>query len=87
MLAESEVVHTDPEILAGEPVFVGTRVPLKNLFDYLGAGDSLETFLDAFPDVTREQAVAVLDLRPVIPRILEALTTVQPGEVATITRP
>ncbi|HET8773821.1 MAG TPA: DUF433 domain-containing protein [Thermoanaerobaculia bacterium] len=61
MLAENEVVHTDPEILAGEPVFVGTRVPLKNLFDYLEAGDSLETFLDAFPDVTREQAVAALE--------------------------
>jgi len=52
----------DPEILAGEPVFVGTRVPLKNLFDYLEAGDSLELFLDAFPDVTREQAVAALEL-------------------------
>lgn len=57
-----EVIHTDPEILAGEPVFVGTRVPLKNLFDYLEAGDSLEVFLDEFPDVTREQAVAALEL-------------------------
>lgn len=62
MPAENQVVHTDPEILAGEPVFIGTRVPLKNLFDYLEAGDSLETFLDAFPDVTREQAVAALEL-------------------------
>lgn len=62
MLAENEVVHTDPEILGGEPVFVGTRVPLKNLFDYLEAGDPLETFLDAFPDVTQEQAVAALEL-------------------------
>ncbi|HEV8433215.1 MAG TPA: DUF433 domain-containing protein [Thermoanaerobaculia bacterium] len=62
MKGENEVIHTDPEILAGEPVFVGTRVPLKNLFDYLQAGDSLEMFLDAFPDVTREQAVAALDL-------------------------
>lgn len=59
---QSEVIHTDPEILAGEPVFVGTRVPLKNLFDYLEAGDSLEIFLDEFPDVTREQAVAALEL-------------------------
>ena len=59
---ENEVIHSDPEILAGEPVFVGTRVPLKNLFDYLEAGDSLEMFLDAFPDVTREQAVAALEL-------------------------
>jgi uncharacterized protein (DUF433 family) len=62
MLAPDEVVHTDPEILAGELVFVGTRVPLRNLFDYLEAGDSLETFLDAFPDVTRDQAVAALAL-------------------------
>lgn len=62
MLAQNEVVHSDPEILAGEPVFFGTRVPLRNLFDYLEAGDSLETFLDAFPDVTREQAVAALEL-------------------------
>jgi uncharacterized protein (DUF433 family) len=62
MLAPTEVIHTDPEILAGEPVFAGTRVPLRNLFDYLEAGDSLEIFLDAFPDVTREQAVAALEL-------------------------
>ncbi len=62
MLAPNEVIHTDPEILAGEPVFAGTRVPLRNLFDYLEAGDSLEIFLDAFPDVTREQAVAALEL-------------------------
>jgi uncharacterized protein (DUF433 family) len=59
---ENEVIHNDPEILAGETVFVGTRVPLKNLFDYLEAGDSLEMFLDAFPDVTREQAVSALEL-------------------------
>ena len=56
------VIHSDPEILAGEPVLFGTRVPLKNLFDYLEAGDSLEGFLDAFPDVTKEQAVAALEL-------------------------
>ncbi len=62
MIARSEVVHTDPEILAGEPVFVGTRVPLKNLFDYLEAGDSIEVFLDAFPDVSKDQAVSALEL-------------------------
>lgn len=61
-MSENEIIHTDPEILAGEPVFVGTRVPLRNLFDYLEAGDSLEVFLDEFPDVTREQAVAALEL-------------------------
>jgi uncharacterized protein (DUF433 family) len=62
MFGENEVIHTDPEILAGEPVFAGTRVPLRNLFDYLEAGDSLEIFLDAFPDVTKKQAVAALEL-------------------------
>jgi uncharacterized protein (DUF433 family) len=54
------VVHRDPEILGGTPVFVGTRVPVKILFDYLEAGDSLEVFLAEFPSVTREQAVAAL---------------------------
>jgi uncharacterized protein (DUF433 family) len=62
MPALNHIIHTDPEILAGETVFVGTRVPLRNLFDYLEAGDPLEVFLDAFPDVTREQAVAALEL-------------------------
>lgn len=56
------VVHRDPDILGGTPVFVGTRVPVKILFDYLEAGDSLEVFLEEFPSVTREQAVAALEL-------------------------
>jgi uncharacterized protein (DUF433 family) len=56
------VVHSDPEILGGAPVFIGTRVPVKNLYDYLEAGDSLDEFLDDFPSVTRELAVAVLEL-------------------------
>lgn len=56
------IVTIDPQILGGTPVFTGTRVPLKNLFDYLEAGDSLEVFLDAFPSVTREQAVAALEM-------------------------
>ena len=56
------VVHRDPEILGGTPVFVGTRVPVKILFDYLEAGDSLDVFLDEFPSVTRAQAVAALEL-------------------------
>jgi uncharacterized protein (DUF433 family) len=59
---EKPVVHRDPEILGGTPVFVGTRVPIKNLFDYLEAGDSLDEFLTSFPSVTREQAVAALEL-------------------------
>lgn len=61
-LACSLFVHSDPDILGGTPVFVGTRVPIKNLFDYLEAGDSLEAFLDSFPSVTREQAIAALEI-------------------------
>ena len=55
------VIHVDPEIQGGVPVFSGTRVPVKNLFDYLEAGDSLDDFLRSFPSVTRDQAVAVLE--------------------------
>jgi uncharacterized protein (DUF433 family) len=55
------VVHSDPEILGGTPVFVGTRVPLRNLIDYLEAGQSLDEFLEDFPTVSREQAVAALE--------------------------
>ena len=56
------VVTCDPEILGRTPVFAGTRVPVKNLLDYLAAGDSLEKFLDHFPSVSREQAVAALEV-------------------------
>jgi uncharacterized protein (DUF433 family) len=55
------VIHRDPEILGGAPVFVGTRVPLRNLIDYLEGGYSLEEFLDDFPSVSREQALAALE--------------------------
>jgi uncharacterized protein (DUF433 family) len=56
------VIHSDPEILGGTPVFVGTRVPVQNLIDYLEAGDTLDKFLQAFPSVTREQAIAALEI-------------------------
>ena len=56
------VVQVDPEILGGTPVFRGTRVPVKNLLDYLTAGDTLDQFLDDFPTVTRHQVVAALEL-------------------------
>ena len=56
------VIQSDPEIQGGTPVFAGTRVPVKNLFDCLEAGDSLEDFLRSFPSVTREQAIAALEL-------------------------
>ena len=55
------VVHSDPDILGGTPVFVGTRVPFRNLIDYLERNHSLEEFLDSFPSVSREQAVASLE--------------------------
>lgn len=55
------VIHTDPEILGGTPVFVGTRVPLQALLDYLEGGHPLADFLDDFPTVSREQAIAALE--------------------------
>lgn len=51
----------NPDVLGGEPVFVGTRVPVKSLFDHLEAGDSIEQFLEGFPSVKREQVIALLE--------------------------
>jgi uncharacterized protein (DUF433 family) len=62
MMKLDQVVRRDPEILGGMPVFVGTRVPIRSLFDYLEGGDTLDEFLHQFPSVKREQAVALLDL-------------------------
>jgi uncharacterized protein (DUF433 family) len=62
MSIAKSVVHSDPNILSGTAVFVGTRVPVQNLIDYLEAGDSLDDFLESFPSVTREQAIAALEL-------------------------
>ena len=61
MAKRTSVAHSDPEILGGTAVFVGTRVPLRNLIDYLEGGYSLDEFLDSFPSVSREQAVAALE--------------------------
>ncbi|HEX8430114.1 MAG TPA: DUF433 domain-containing protein [Longimicrobium sp.] len=58
---EEPVVHTDPEIMSGTPVFIGTRVPVRALLDHLEDGDTIDNFLDGFPSVTREQAVAFLE--------------------------
>jgi uncharacterized protein (DUF433 family) len=55
-------IKIDPEILGGTPCFAGTRVPIKNLFDLLEHGRSLNEFLRSFPTVEREQAVAVLEM-------------------------
>jgi uncharacterized protein (DUF433 family) len=57
-----EVYHTDPQILSGTPVFTGTGVPVQTLLDYLEGGDTLDDFLDGFPGVGREQAVAFLEM-------------------------
>ena len=58
----SDIVHSNPEILGGTPVFAGTRVPVQSLFDYLEGSDTLDEFLRQFPSVKREQAIAALDL-------------------------
>lgn len=61
MARRKSVIHSDPGILGGAPVFVGTRVPVKALLDYIEAGHSLDDFLDDFPSVTRAQALAALE--------------------------
>ena len=59
--SEKQVVSRNPEVLSGELVFSGTRVPVQTLIDYLKAGETLDRFLEGFPTVTREQAEAYLD--------------------------
>jgi uncharacterized protein (DUF433 family) len=61
MTALDEIAQSDPDILGGVPVFVGTRVPAESLFDYLGGGETLDEFLRQFPSVRCAQAVAVLE--------------------------
>ncbi|NIP97868.1 MAG: DUF433 domain-containing protein, partial [Akkermansiaceae bacterium] len=60
-LPDGRVFHSDPEVLGGTPVFVGTRVPVRSLIEYLESGYSLDEYLDEFPSVRREQAVAFLE--------------------------
>jgi len=62
MMQLSQVVQSNPDILSGTAVFVGTRVPVQSLFDHLEGGDTLDEFLHQFPSVKREQAIAALDL-------------------------
>jgi uncharacterized protein (DUF433 family) len=57
-----ELIQTDPEILGGTPVFSGTRVPIRSLFDHLEGGDSIDDFLEGFPSVRRDQVVALLEI-------------------------
>ena len=70
------VVHSDPDILAGTPVFRGTRVPVQSLFDYLEGGETLDEFLDQFPSVSKKQALAALDLARINPAVKEEAATV-----------
>ena len=70
------LISRDPGIMAGTPVFAGTRVPIRTLFDYLEAGDPLHEFLDDYPTVSREQAVAVL-------KRANSILTSSPERVAT----
>jgi uncharacterized protein (DUF433 family) len=63
MMDSTPVVHSDPDILGGTPVFIGTRVPVKTWIDYLAAGNSLAEFLDHFPSVSREQAASVAGIQ------------------------
>jgi uncharacterized protein (DUF433 family) len=58
----AQLINRDPEIMSGTPVFMGTRVPIKSLFDWLEGGETLDFFLENFPSVSREQAVDVLEL-------------------------
>lgn len=62
MLSDTPFVHRSDDILGGAPVFAGTRVPIRTLFDYLEEGETLDEFLDDFPAVSREHAVKVLEL-------------------------
>ncbi len=57
-----KLIEIDPEKMSGTPVFMGTRVPIKNLFDCLEGGENLDEFLDQFPTVTRDQVLGVLEL-------------------------
>ena len=67
------IIHSNPEIMGGTPVFVGTRVPLQNLIDYLEGGESIEDFLDGFPSVKRDQVLAVIEAGKV--KMLETLAS------------
>lgn len=60
-MQKEAIIQSDPGILGGTPVFIGTRVPVQNLFDHLEAGDSIDDFLEGFPSVKREQVIAVLE--------------------------
>ena len=70
---DGRVINIDPEILGGTPVFFGTRVPIKNLFDYLETGDSIEVFLEDFDGVTKDQVIKVLEMSQ---KLIESSTNI-----------
>jgi len=70
---DGRVINIDPEILGGTPVFFGTRVPIKNLFDYLETGDSIEVFLEDFDGVTKNQVIKVLEMSQ---KLIESSTNI-----------
>jgi uncharacterized protein (DUF433 family) len=61
-MQQEEIIHSSPEVLGGTPVFTGTRVPVRSLFDHLEAGDSIDVFLEGFPSVGRDQVIALLEM-------------------------
>jgi uncharacterized protein (DUF433 family) len=70
---DNKVINIDPEILGGTPVFYGTRVPIKNLFDYLESGDSIEIFLEDFEGVSKSQVIKVLEISQ---KLIESSTNI-----------
>jgi len=72
-IMDGRVINIDPEILGGTPVFSGTRVPIKNLFDYLETGDSIEDFLEDFEGVSKDQVIKVLELSQ---KLIESSTNI-----------
>lgn len=56
------IISRDPEVMGGTPVFSGTRVPIKAVFDYLETGESVDAFLDDFPGVSKDQAIGLLEM-------------------------
>ena len=76
---ERKVINIYSEMLGGTPVFYGTRVPIKNLFDYLETGDSIETFLDDFDGVKKEQVIKVLEMSQ---KLIESSTEILNENIA-----
>ena len=62
VMQRGEIIDSNPEVLGGTPVFTGTRVPVRSLFDHLEAGDSIDDFLEGFPSVRRDQVIALLEI-------------------------